>query len=171
MRAIIALILLAATSCFADHDILDDAPRSGVTHSPDHRWKVRFRQTAPDDEWKNCGEVTVYHHGRRLLRHCIPRLVSRAAWSPDSKYCVFTTINARGHQAWSYMGVVFSTADHSFRWLDRAVGSINAPDFHFKAPDIVVVRVVDKAGKVSAGKEKKASLHEIVAKLPHDNEI
>jgi hypothetical protein len=170
MRVLILAIVVAATSCLGQHDIMDDAPGSGIAESPNHDWKVRFRQAAPDDEWKNCGEVTVYHHGRKVLRHCIPRLVSRAAWSPDSKYCVFTTINVHGHQAWSYAGVVFSTADHSFRWLDDAVGSINAPDFHFEPPDTLVVRVLSKNGDVTNGVDSRASLQKIFAKLRHDNE-
>ncbi len=138
--------------------------------------EVRFRQTAPADEWKNCGEVTVYYHRDRVLRHCIPRVVSRAAWSPDSKFCVFTTINVHGHQAWSYTGVVFSVADHSFRWLDGAVGSINAPDFHFEPPDIVVVRVLKQDGPITHGPEVGVSLHKVfdslesVFKPPHNND-
>ena len=112
----------------------------------------------------------MYHRGRRVLRHCIPRIVSRAAWSSDSKFCVFTTINVHGHQAWSYAGVVFSTSDHSFRWLDDAVGSVNAPDFRFEPPDVVVVRVLDTSGDVTDGKQVRASLHKVVRNLRHDNE-
>ena|SRR5436305_513566 len=170
MRAAIALALIAATtSAWADddHDIMDDAPKSGAAESADHAWRIRFRQAAPDDEWKNRGEVTVYHHGRRVLRHRIPRVVSRAAWSPDSKFCVFTTINVHGHQAWSYMGVVFSTADHSFRWLDE---SINAPDLRFEPPDIVLVHVLSEHSPIRNGPEVRVPLHSVVAKLRHDNE-
>ena len=132
---------------------------------------MQYRQTAPDDEWNNWGEVTIYQNGRELLKHRLPRLIARARWSPDGKYCVFTTVNSHGQSPWNFTAYVFSTARHGFRRLDDVVGDVTDPDFQFEAPDIVVFSVLDRSRNTLESKQSRASLHEIFAKLPRDYQI
>jgi hypothetical protein len=175
MRTVPVLIALA-TSAGAMSSV-DEAPRSGEAKSPNGRWTVHFRQTAPDAEYGNGGEVAVFRDGRKLLTHYLPRLVARAVWSPDSKYCVFTTVNAQGHSPWAFTPYVFSTGRfsttrHGFRRLDDdVVGSVTDPDFQFAPPDTVIFRVLDRSKDTGESKQSRASLHEIYTKLPRDDEV
>jgi hypothetical protein len=169
MRRALAVLLLA--NSVAAQGVLDECPLAADAQSPNQHWRVHFRQTAPDDEWNNWGEVTVYRDGRKLLKHRLPRLVARAAWSPDSKYCVFTTVNSHGHSAWNFTAYVFSRARRAFRRLDDVVGDVTEPTFRFEAPDVVVFNVLDRSRDTGESKQSRAALHEIFAKLPRDDQI
>jgi hypothetical protein len=174
MRVVSVLVALATSA--AAMSSVDEAPREGDAKSPDGHWSVHFRQTAPDSEHGNYGEVTVYRDGRKLLTHNLPRLVARAVWSPNSKYCVFTSVNAQGHSPWNFTAYVFSTAHrsaarHGFRRLDDIVGDVTEPDFQFESPDTVIFSVLDRSKNTGESKQSRASLHEIYAKLPRDDEV
>ena len=62
-----------------------------------------------------------------------------ARWSPDSKFCVLTTISAGGHSPWQFEPYVFSVASRRFRFLgDGSFEAVINPDFRFAAPATVL---------------------------------
>ncbi len=66
-------------------------------------------------------------------------IVEGAAWSPDSKFFVYTMYSSGGHQAWHFPTYFVSVSDFKTRYLDDYVGSITQPEFTFKPPDIIQV--------------------------------
>jgi hypothetical protein len=162
--------LVLATSTVAQ-GVLDECAITGNAKSPNQRWSAHFRQTAPEAAHGNRGEVTIYHDGRKRLTHELPRLVASAAWSPDSKFCVFTTVNAGGHSPSFFTAYVFSLAHHTFRRVDDIVGDVSNPDFKFEAPDIVLFDILDRDRQVGETKQARTSLHKIFAICSRDDQM
>ena len=77
------------------------------------------------------------------------RLIAHAAWSPDSKFLLFTTKDARGHSAWHYAAFVFSLLDKSFHKLDEDIGDVVEPKFDFEAPNKAILTVRTDANSPS----------------------
>jgi hypothetical protein len=70
--------------------------------------------------------------------------IAHLAWSPDSRFLVFTTDSSGGHSPWHSPALVFSVADKSFHRMDEAIGSVLSPGkFRFEPPDIAVMGVQD----------------------------
>jgi hypothetical protein len=69
--------------------------------------------------------------------------VVKAAWSPDGKYFVFSTISSGGHQPWHWPTVFYSLRDKEIRNLDRysSAAGISRGDFKLKSPNIVLTEV------------------------------
>ncbi len=65
--------------------------------------------------------------------------VEQAAWSPDSKFFVYSMSSSGGHQAWHFPTYFVSVSDLKSRYLDDYVGSITQPEFTFTPPDIIQV--------------------------------
>jgi hypothetical protein len=65
--------------------------------------------------------------------------VERAAWSPDSKFFVYSMSSSGGHQSWHFPTYFISVNDFKTRYLDDCVGSITQPEIAFTPPDIVQV--------------------------------
>jgi len=117
--------------------------------SPDGKLIVKYRQTDPGATGANGGNfdlVTVYTHaGRVVLKQILTsdwgdgRLIAVARWSPDSKFCVFSTISAEGHSPWHFDPFVFSLKETRIDSLDDSVGAVVDWNFEFKAPDILYV--------------------------------
>jgi hypothetical protein len=112
------------------------------TSSPDHKLTAVYWQTHPGVYGQNVGAITIHDHdGRIIARNYLTddggRLVAVAHWSPDSRFCVFTTISAGGHSPWHFDPYVFSASDLSFRSLNDSVDAVIDPDFHFKSASTV----------------------------------
>jgi hypothetical protein len=121
--------------------------------------------------------VVIYHHGSEkelgdIYAHApiFGRLILQMAWSPDSKFLVFTTTSSGGHSPWHYTTFVFETEDRSFREVDSVAGSVVSSEFHFAKPDILFIKTWDTAA-AKKGKEpldeveKKISLSETIEKM------
>lgn len=66
--------------------------------------------------------------------------VSKAQWTPNSKYFVFSLESSGGHQAWRSPVQYFSRVDDSFLSLDDALkNAVMSPQFVIAAPDKVTV--------------------------------
>ena len=70
--------------------------------------------------------------------------VEKAAWTPDSRFFVYSLSSSGGHQAWHFPTDFISTTDYKFRRLDDFVGPITDPDFTLTAPDIIKTSGRDK---------------------------
>ncbi|MBI5559568.1 MAG: hypothetical protein HY885_18250 [Deltaproteobacteria bacterium] len=70
--------------------------------------------------------------------------VEKAAWTPDSKFFVYSMSSSGGHQAWHFPTDFISTVDFKVRSLDDFIGSITDPDFALIAPDIIITSGRDK---------------------------
>jgi hypothetical protein len=71
--------------------------------------------------------------------------VERAAWTPDSKFFIYSMSSSGGHQAWHFPIYFISTTDWKVRNLDDYVGPITDPGFVLSAPDTVKTVGRDKS--------------------------
>ena len=68
--------------------------------------------------------------------------VTKAAWTPDSQYFVFSLESSGGHQGWHTPVRVFSRRGSTFFNLDRAPqDSVSNPQFLVSAPDRITVEL------------------------------
>jgi hypothetical protein len=68
--------------------------------------------------------------------------VTKAQWTPDSGYFVFSLESSGGHQAWHSPVRYFSRKDHTFLSLDDALhNAVMSPQFIIGAPDKVTVNL------------------------------
>lgn len=94
------------------------------------------------------------------------RTIMRIAWSPDSKFLLFTTASSGGRSPWRFQTFVFCIGDGTFRGLEDVTrGAVVAPGFHFEPPDIAVLTVQDTAAPQRGLPEKQIKIP--LAKLSH----
>ncbi len=89
--------------------------------------------------------------------------VVRAAWSPDSRFFVYSMSSSGGHQAWHFPTYFTSIYDSKTRYLDDYIGSITQPDITFTPPDIVQV-YGHTPNNIEKETEIKASLSKLLKK-------
>ena len=124
----------------AVYDRVESQRQPQAVASPDQQLKAVYRQTHPGVYGLNAGRVAIFDRsGQMLATHVFAdlggRLVAIAHWSPDSKFCVFTTISAGGHSPWHFDPYVFSAASRKFRLLgDGAFAAVIDPEFRVTAP-------------------------------------
>jgi len=63
--------------------------------------------------------------------------VERAAWTPDSKFFIYSMSSSGGHQAWHFPTDFIAVSDFKIRSLDNYLGLVTDPDFELTAPDII----------------------------------
>jgi hypothetical protein len=63
--------------------------------------------------------------------------VEKAAWTPDSKFFVYSLSSSGGHQAWHFPTDFISITDCKTRRLDDIVGPITNPDFTLTTPNTI----------------------------------
>lgn len=63
--------------------------------------------------------------------------VEHAAWTPDSKFFVYSLSSSGGHQAWHFPTDFIETATLHLHRLDEYRGPVTAPDFKVLPPDRV----------------------------------
>jgi hypothetical protein len=127
MRPLLVFVLFVASfrSAVADIDTWSEA-------SPDRKVFAALR-CVPAQELiyrrdLDGFRVVVYRGGSNnpqeiYSRHdFLLRTVMQIAWSPDSKFLLFTTASSGGHSPWHFKTFVFCAADRSFRDMESAVG-------------------------------------------------
>jgi len=68
--------------------------------------------------------------------------VTKAAWTPDSQYFVYSLESSGGHQSWHTPVWVFCRKESKFFNLDRALqDSVSNPQFLVSAPDKITVQL------------------------------
>ncbi len=68
--------------------------------------------------------------------------VTKAAWTPDSQFFVYSLESSGGHQAWNSPVWFFSRKENKFLSLDHALNdAVSNPEFHISAPDRVTVEL------------------------------
>jgi hypothetical protein len=68
--------------------------------------------------------------------------VTKAAWTPDSQFFVYSLENSGGHQAWNSPVRFFSRRSNKILSLDNALhDAVTNPDFALAAPDKVTVEL------------------------------
>jgi dipeptidyl aminopeptidase/acylaminoacyl peptidase len=125
--------------------ILSDSSSHEVI-SPDGKLKLVYRQVHPGVYGSNFGRVTIYgQDGREVasrdLKENGGRLVAIAKWSPDSKFCVFTTISAGGHSPWQFEPYVFSVQDLKFQFIGNSFDAVIDPQLRFESPHTVLFMI------------------------------
>ncbi len=68
--------------------------------------------------------------------------VTKANWTPDSQFFVYSLESSGGHQSWNSPVWFFSRKENKFFNLDRALNdSVANPAFRVSAPDLVTVEL------------------------------
>jgi Tol biopolymer transport system component len=119
-----------------DRILNDTAAHEAI--SPDGKLKAVYRQIHPGIYGCNFGRVAIYNSGKKAvasfdLTDYAGRLVAVARWSPDSRFCVFTTISAGGHSPWHSTLTSFPSATrlstHSKTlWMQSSTRSFDFPN-------------------------------------------
>jgi len=152
--------------------VVEVAPKSATAISPNKSLEARFSQTSPENWRENLGRVVIRKRKHVLTEHYFgSRLIARAAWSPDSKFCVFTTVSSGGHSPWHFDSYVFRLSDLSFHYMDDVIGCVINPDFAFEAPSIAVMTIHDFSTGLDAPgapKSVKVDLAKEVSKMELD---
>jgi hypothetical protein len=76
--------------------------------------------------------------------------VVKAAWTPDSRFFVFSVESSGGHQPWHAPTFVYRRGDGRLLALDDVVGPISSPAFTLKAPHTISTEqwvVAEQAGR------------------------
>jgi hypothetical protein len=63
--------------------------------------------------------------------------VESAAWTPDSRFFVYSMSSSGGHQSWTFPIYFISIHDNKVRKLDDYLGPVTDPEFELIAPDII----------------------------------
>ena len=173
-RFLAAAILLVARLAIAD-PVLNRVPARHTISSPDDALTAISAQTR--QPWSHPQKISLVQI-RDAYGHVVAkttfgdRIVVRAQWSPDSRYCVFTTANAQGHSPWHQHSYVFCRSDRSFRYMNEVVGSIIDHDFTFDRPAIAVMTIHDFSSRLAAPsspKQVRVDLREAAPKMEkHD---
>lgn len=61
----------------------------------------------------------------------------KGAWTPNSKFFVWSMESSGGHQPWHFPTYYFDRKKKSVESLDAIVGGITTPDFKLQSPDII----------------------------------
>lgn len=69
--------------------------------------------------------------------------VAKAAWTPDSKYFVYSLTSSGGHQAWHAPTQFFKKSSGLILTLDDYLdgAGITTPDFQLEAPNVLKTRI------------------------------
>lgn len=124
-----------------------DASKS-VYWSPDHSTEVRVVETGMDDPPGECRLVFRNRHGVLLYRRDYTSpdqnhgySIDRAAWTPDSRFFVFSMESSGGHQPWHSPTHIYSRSRRRAYCLDAVIGAVTTPDFTLRRPDVLRTRV------------------------------
>ena len=146
MKTFFLFLCVAATSAFAG-----DVSKMWMSNSPNNTFLAATRRV-PESEyiWRKDLDGTKlvvfklnsdsYHDiGKMYFQHTIDgRIPEQIAWTPDSKYVVFTTASTGGHSPWHDTAYVFSVSDHKILSADDFIGLVVSPEFEVKSPHTVV---------------------------------
>lgn len=137
-----AQVPISSEATNALYDRIESQHNTQVIASPDGKLKALYRQTHPGVYGHNPGKISIINKGGKVVAsHLLidngGRLVAVAHWSPDSQFCVFTTISSGGHSPWQFGPYVFSTANGTFRFLGDSFYTVIDPEFHFGPPSTV----------------------------------
>ena len=68
--------------------------------------------------------------------------VTKAAWTPDSQFFVYSLESSGGHQSWNSPVKFYGRRNGNIQSLDDALGdAVTNPDFSISAPDRVKVEL------------------------------
>lgn len=130
--------------------------------SPDEKLRVEISPATPTKPGPSEHRVVVQMpHGDTIARndHTSPdhqhgRAVLRAAWTPDSKYFIYSTTSSGGHSAWHFTTFVYVRALKRFFVLDDYVGAITDPSFVVSPPDRIHTSRINPAGQERGTNER-----------------
>ena len=93
--------------------------------------------------------------------------VSRAAWTPDSQFFVYSLESSGGHHAWHTPVHFFSRKENEIASLDAALkDSVTNPQFVVSAPDSITVELQYEQTKTVSLDDITRKLHRSVMGLP-----
>lgn len=90
--------------------------------------------------------------------------VEKAAWTPDSKFFVYSLSSSGGHQSWHFPTDFISVKDFKVRNLDNYVGPITDQSFILKGPDTIEIVGRDKSTPTLEESHFKVRFSELVTR-------
>lgn len=131
--------------------------------SPDGTLRALVAASGPGGE----SRVEIVANGRSLIRKSFASAdgghgysVVHAAWTPDSRFFVFSLTSSGGHQPWLFPTYAYSRRTNRLGSLEGRIGSPTDPDFTLSPPDVLTTKVLVKGG---SAREVRKPLSEVVA--------
>ena len=141
-------------------------PAAGAAHkfgSPDGTLHALVAASGPGGE----SRVEIVANGRRLIQKSFASadgshgyVVVHAAWTPDSRYFVFSLTSSGGHQPWLFPTYAYSRRTNDLSSLEGRIGPPTDPDFKLSPPDVLATKVLVKGG---SAREVRLRLSEAAA--------
>lgn len=122
----------------------------GSYRSPDGSWTTSIT-ARPNHEGSHEGTIKIYRRGRLSIQRSFVSAdgnhgqnIEHAAWTPDSRFFVFSTSSSGGHSPWHHWTFVWSRRDNNIHNLDDAYSPTMTEDFRLKSPNILTTRFQDQ---------------------------
>jgi len=147
-----------------------------TSKSPDKNYFIAMRRIPSSDGgiWDQDGDgfrLEVYLEENSLadypcfkfVKEC--RIPSEYAWTPDSKFFVFSTESCGGHSPWNSKTYVFSVDAKKVVFIDDVIGPVVGSSFELKAPHTGIFWI-NSAGDTDNPTEKTLDLSQLFKKSP-----
>jgi hypothetical protein len=163
-RLVISAVVLTALFCHAQKQT--KPPEIEKFLSPDGTIYALVRSSKAPEATKESRIELRSQHGRILTSRSYVSKdgehghgISKAAWTPDSQFFVYSLESSGGHQGWHTPVSFFSRSKNEIVSLDNALrDAVTNPQFLVSAPDTITVELM-------AGQKQTASLHDITRRL------
>ena len=132
---LIATVVPVGRDAGATH--IDDNSTGGE-NSLEYECRVEIRTRKGHKIWSEDFSSPDHDHGRG---------VGFAAWSPDSKYFVFSTVSSGGHHPWQFYTYAYGRMKDAVYLLDSFVGEIIDKTFTVTAPNTFTFKIFDRDTK------------------------
>lgn len=130
--AILALLMsgpVSAAGCLGDMPAPDKSIVVTVRAvNQNHESAIEFRSADGRSLLKRSYASPDMEHGL-VIAHC--------AWTPNSKFFVYSSHSSGGHEAWHFETTFYSTDRNQENEVDALVGAVTDPDFILQAPDVL----------------------------------
>jgi hypothetical protein len=159
MRTTVSLVTALALAACATQP---QPNTCGGTDSPDHKLRACIVEVGKFPPPLNESRIDIRDESGKLLasrnfgspKGDQGRSVVHSAWTPDSKFFVFSTRSSGGHSPWHSPVYFYSRKKNKFAELDDKIGPVIKPHFKTQAPDVVEATVQGTAsdpGDINTG--------------------
>ena len=148
--AVLALLLAAGTIPADDYPAPDGGAVAKVTAATAASCESVVEISA--------GSTVIGTKSYASASHADGSCVVHAAWSPDSKFFVFSLSSSGGHQPWNSPIVAFAVAKKRFVDIEAIDAAITDPNFTLTAPSLLEFETTKMPLEGNKPKRQKADL-------------
>jgi hypothetical protein len=166
MKTQLVISVVVSTALFCHAQKQTKSPKLEKFPSPDRTITALVRSTKAPEATKESWIELRSQHGRILASRSYVSKdgehgygISKAAWTPDSQFFVYSLESSGGHQGWHTPVNFFSRSKNEIISLDKALrDSVTNPQFLVSDPDTITVELMSR-------QKQTVSLHDITRRL------